>query len=175
MKRVLTVLLLAGLCGAATADVKLTGENTKVEWTGTKPQGKHTGGFKKVSGSVTGSDPTAAVIDVTFDTESLYSDDTKLTGHLKSPDFFDIKTHKTATFKSTKIVPTADKYTVTGDLTLCGKTKSVTFPAYIRMSGTGLTLNADFTISRLEFGCGTKFPSSKIDDKVMLKVKVDAK
>ena len=35
---------------------KLDGENTTIEFTGTKKDGKHTGGFKKVSGEVTNDD-----------------------------------------------------------------------------------------------------------------------
>ena len=175
MTRVLTGLLMAGLCGTAAADVKLTADNTKVEWTGTKPGGKHTGGFKTITGSVTGSEPTAAKIDVTFTTDSLYSDNPALTTHLKSPDFFDVKTHKTAGFKSTKVEKDGAKYKVTGDLTLCGKTKSISFPADITMAGGKLSLAGEFSIDRLAFGCGEKVPSSKVDDKVTLSVKVDAK
>jgi polyisoprenoid-binding protein YceI len=175
MTRVLTIGLLAGLCGVAMADVKLTGDNTKIEWTGTKPNGKHTGTFKTITGTVTGSTPETAVIDVTIDTASLESDNPALTGHLKNPDFFDVKTHKAATFKSTKVERAGGKYTVTGDFTLCGKTKSISFPADISMTPTGLTLTAEFGINRLDFGCGTKFPDSKIADKVLLVVKVDAK
>jgi polyisoprenoid-binding protein YceI len=175
MTRVLTVLLVTGLCGAAAADVKLTGDNTKVEWTGTKPNGKHTGGFKTVTGSIKGSDPASAAIEVTFHTDSLYSDNPGLTAHLKNPDFFDVKTYPTATFKSTKVEKDGARYKVTGDLTLCGKTKSISFPADIQMAGGKTTLAADFSINRLDFGCGTKFPDSKIANKVQLSVKVDAK
>ena len=39
---------------AAAADVKLTGENTKITWVGTKgAAGKHEGGFKTVTGTAT--------------------------------------------------------------------------------------------------------------------------
>ena len=171
MKRVLTGLLLAGLCGTAAADVTLTGENTKVEFTGKKPDGKHDGGFKKLSGTWTapGGDPTKGKIEVSFETASLYSDNPALTMHLKNQDFFDVKTHKTATFKSTKIEKAGDKYTVTGDLTLLGKTKSISFPAEIK----GTSLKSEFTIDRTEFGM--TYGKGKVDDKVELRVKVDGK
>ena len=48
-------------------------------------------------------------------------------GHLKSPDFFEVETHPTLSFKSTAIRALDDtNLEVTGDLTIHGVTKSVT-------------------------------------------------
>src|SRR5687767_6469535 len=78
---------------------KLDGANTKIEFIGTKPGGKHEGGFKTVAGTATaGADPTTLKLEVEIDTTSLYSDNPKLTQHLKSPDFFGVKSHPTAKF-----------------------------------------------------------------------------
>ena len=76
---------------AADGKYTLTGDNTRVEFTGAKKEGKHDGGFKKLAGTatLTGTDPASAKIQVTIDTESLYSDNEKLTAHLKAPDFFE--------------------------------------------------------------------------------------
>ncbi len=171
MTRVLTGLLLAGLCGTAAADVTLTGENTKIEFTGKKPDGKHDGGFKKLAGTWTapGGDATKGQLDVTIETPSIFSDNLVLTNHLRNQDFFDVKTHKTATFKSTKIEKDGDRYKVTGDLTLLGKTKSISFPAEIK----GNALKSAFSIDRTEFGM--TYGKGKVDDKVELRVTVDGK
>jgi polyisoprenoid-binding protein YceI len=175
--RFLSVLVLAAAGSAAfAADAKylLSGENTKVEFTGTKADGKHDGGFKTLTGAVTvpGDDLTKANIDVTIDTESLYSDNPGLTGHLKNKDFFDVKTNKTSTFKSTKIEKGKDGYTVTGDMTLNGKTKSISFPAKIDTKS-GLTLTAAFKIDRTDFGM--TYGAGKVDNAVALRVDVKAK
>jgi polyisoprenoid-binding protein YceI len=173
--RVLTMLAAFTLGGAAlAADYPLTGENTKVEFTGKKPDGKHDGGFKKLTGTVTvsGSDPTTAKIAVTIDTTSLYSDADGLTRHLKNADFFDVKTHPTAKFVSTKIEKSGDKYTVHGDLTMCGKTKAIHFPATITTDG-GFKLTSEFKLDRTQFGM--TYGKGKIDDLVELKIKVAAK
>lgn len=171
MKRVLTFGLLAALCGTAAADVTLTGENTKIEFTGKKPDGKHDGGFKTLTGAWTapGGDVTKGAIEVTIQADSLWSDNDGLTKHLKNQDFFDVKTHKTAKFKSTKIEKDGSKYKITGDLTLLGKTKSISFPAEIK----GNTLSSAFTIDRTDFGM--TYGKGKIEDKVALRVKVDGK
>jgi polyisoprenoid-binding protein YceI len=46
--------------------------------------------------------------------------------HLRSTDFFNVDQHPTMTFRSTRIEPADDGYTMTGDLTLNGITRSVT-------------------------------------------------
>ena len=57
-------------------------------------------------------------LDVTIATNSIFSDNEKLTAHLKAPDFFDVKRFPKATFTSTKIEKADKNYKVTGDLTL---------------------------------------------------------
>ena len=181
MVRSLSALALAILLGTAAgaADVKyaLTGENTKVTFVGTKPGGKHDGGFKKLSGNATVTDGNieTLTIAVEIDTDSLYTDDPsgKLTGHLKNPDFFGVKDHPKATFKTTKVEKTDKGYTITGDLTMIGKTKAVSFPATVAANGDTLTLNAEFTIDRTDWGMN--YGKGKIDDKVTIKVAVNAK
>ena len=65
-------------------------EGTEVGFVGSKVTGSHEGGFKKVDGSVTvpAEALEQAVVDLTVDMASVYSDAEKLTGHLKSDDFF---------------------------------------------------------------------------------------
>lgn len=177
MFRALFATALAALLGtqAFATDFALTGSNTKVEFVGTKPGGKHTGGFAKLDGKgvVEGTDPASLKLDVTIETDSLYSDDPKLTAHLKAPDFFSVKDYPKATFKSTKVEKTAAGYTVTGDLTMLGKTKSVTMPATVTASADALTLKSEFKINKTDWGM--TYGKGKIDDEVTLKVSVTAK
>ena len=171
----LVLSLSAGLAVAADGNYTLTGENTKIEFTGTKPDGKHDGGFKKLDGTaaVTGSDPTTARIQLTIDTASLYSDNPNLTAHLKNPDFFDVKTHKAAKFVSKKIEKNGTGYTVTGDLTLLDRTKTISFPAQISVEGGQFKFDSQFKINRTDFGMS--YGKGKIHDDVQLRVKVEAK
>lgn len=174
MRFMLSLAVVAFGMAAFAAEYKLTGENTKIEWTGTKKAGKHTGGFKTVKGTCTcEGDPTKATLDVTIETDSIYSDDEKLTGHLKGKDFFDVKTNPTATFKATKIEKDGEKVKITGDFTLCGKTKSITFPATVTEKDGTMTLNAEFKINRTDYGMS--YGAGMIDDDVALKVSVTAK
>ena len=105
------------------------------------------------AGSSTSRTPSSrASIEITIQTESLYADEEKLTKHLKSPDFFDVEKFPTATFKSTAIEKTDDGHTITGDLTLHGVTKRVSFPATVTVTDGQVTANSEFSINRKDFG-----------------------
>jgi polyisoprenoid-binding protein YceI len=57
-------------------------------------------------------------------------------GHLQTPDFFDAEKNPTLSFKSTAVKPVAkDKFKITGDLTMRGVTKQVTFDAQFLGAG----------------------------------------
>lgn len=174
-------LIVAGLVALAAAQAvaadtyALTGENAKVTFVGAKKNGKHTGGFKKLAGKATadGSDLTGLKIEVDIDTTSLWSDNEKLTAHLKNPDFFAVKDHPKATFKSTKVEKTDKGYTITGDLTMLGKTHAVTIPAKAAVAGDTLTLSSDFKIAKSDWGMN--YGKGMIEDDVALKLEVKAK
>ena len=172
---VLAVVLCVNLAAAAGGSFALTGENTKIEFLGTKKDGKHTGGFKKVTGKATAKDVADAStlsLDVTIDIDSLYSDDAKLTGHLKAPDFFDVKRFPTAKFVSSSVTKGKEGHVVTGELTMHGQTKKVTFPATITTSADGVKLDAKFNINRNDWGIS--FGKGNIADEVGLTLNVAA-
>jgi polyisoprenoid-binding protein YceI len=176
MRKLLAILLVACLCSpllAADGKFALDGTNTTVKFVGSKAEGKHDGGFKTVTGTATaaGGNILALKIAVDIDMNSLWADDPKLTGHLKSPDFFDVKRNPTARFVSTKVGLNRDNTcTITGDLTLNGKKKSITFPAKITLTNDKFTLAASFKINRHDFGIS--YGKGKIYDDVAITVAV---
>jgi polyisoprenoid-binding protein YceI len=177
MRTLFAAALTLALGAPALADTKatLTGENTKVTFVGTKTDGKHEGGFKALTGTatVTGDDLTTLKLEVEIDMDSTWSDNEKLTGHLKAPDFFSVKDYPKAKFVSTKVAKTDAGVTITGDLTLRGKTNSISFPATVSAADGKLKLTSSFTIDKTQFGM--TYGAGKIDDKVALTVAVDAK
>ena len=135
----------------------ITPQNSKVEWIGSKVTGSHNGSFEKFNGEIhyANNDPTQSHVKITIDTTSIKADDPKLTEHLKSADFFDVAKYPTATFESVTIKPGGDKgatHTVTGNLTMHGVTKAITFPANISVTGDVATVDANFAINRKDFG-----------------------
>src|SRR5262245_12333607 len=92
---VATLVVAQGITSAAS--LKFSGETSKIEFVGTKPanRGKHDGGFKTFTGTIDlpGTDFTQAKVSVEIQADSIYSDTPKLTQHLKTPDFFDVRTY----------------------------------------------------------------------------------
>ena len=154
-------------------EVALTPENTLIQFVGThvgdKPDPR-TGKFGKLTGSAKGADGKLTEVMVTIDTASLETEIEKLTNHLKSPDFFDVRQHPEATFVSKKIEAGEDgKVNITGDLTMLGETKSITFPAVVKV-GKDMSLTAEFVIDRTEFGMN--YSPDKVHKDVTMTIKV---
>ena len=77
----------------------------------------------------------------------------KLNNHLQSPDFFDAREYPSAKFETTRINRNEDgDHILTGNLTLHGETKEISFPANVGMTNGQLDLSAKLTIDRTEFG-----------------------
>jgi polyisoprenoid-binding protein YceI len=157
---------------------KLSGDNTTIKFTGTKKDGKHEGSFKKLDGtlSVDPADMTKSKLEVTIDIASMTTDDAKLTNHLKGPDFFDAKAHPKAKFVSKSISAdkdAKDKYTVTGELTMHGKTHPVTFPATAATADGTTTVSGEVAINRNDWGIS--YGKGKVDDAVKLNLEVKLK
>ncbi len=79
------------------------------------------------SGFFDADDPTRSTIELTIDAKSIDTGNADRDSHLRSNDFFDMDSHPTIHFKSTKVEPVGeDRFRVTGDLTIRGVTKPVT-------------------------------------------------
>lgn len=125
------------------------------------------GKFHAVSGSLTvdEADPTTAQGTFTVQTASVNTGVEQRDGHLRSADFFDAENHPEITFSSTRIASKGgDDYTVTGDLTIRGTTKAVTFDVeflgfYTAMNGNRrVGLHATGKIAREDFGLTWNVP-----------------
>ena len=154
---------------------------SKLDWTGAKVSAKHDGSFKTFSGTITAPDsnPTKGSVTVDVDTKSLSVEPEKLNGHLKSADFFDVEKFPKATFQSTQINAGGDKgatHTVSGNFTLHGVTKTISFPATIKLSPEKADVDAEFVINRKDFGL--VYPGKADDlikDDVLIKLAIRAK
>lgn len=153
-------------------EMKLTPDNTLIQFVGThvgddpKPR---TGNFGKFSGTAKADGDKLTSVEVTIETASLDAGIPDLTNHLKNADFFDVRQHPKATFKTTKIENGDDGTKITGDLTMLGNTKSITFPAKVTV-GKDVKLEAEFVIDRLEFGMD--YSPDKVHKDVTMTIKV---
>lgn len=153
------------------ARYRLTEANTKIEFTGTKPGGKHDGGFKRVSGAVVMGDGTEPKIDVEIDCGSVWSDNILLTWHLKGADLLAVKKHPKARFTSTSVVTTDEGTRIEGNLTFLGITKPVILEATLE-PGKALRLRGRGVVDRRDFGM--TYGKDKIDDDVEIRFDVNA-
>lgn len=152
---------------AAAYKVDVTGSTIK--WTAYKVTGKHFGKISLKSGSLEVSKTKLSKASFEVDMTTLTVEDIsgewadKLKGHLQSDDFFSVEKHKTASFVSTKIVPTAKPgvFSITGDLTIKGITKPITFDATTKIEGGKVvgtsTIKVDRTNYDIKYGSGKFF------------------
>jgi len=156
------IALLGGVVGPAVADdFALDAAHSAVTFKVSHLGLSYTHGrFSDVGGnfSIDPADPTKASFNLTIKAESIDTGNAKRDEHLRSPDFFNAKQFPTLTFKSTSVKPTKEGYVVTGDLTMHGVTKSVTFPLVggrkaefpkgVQRTG----YSTDLSLKRTEFG-----------------------
>lgn len=150
---------------------------SSVGFVGSKVTGSHDGGFRDFAGTVNcpdRADLTSCRVEFTVQMASVFTDTERLTGHLQNDDFFDVPNHPTATFVSTAIaVETATTMQVTGNLTLRGTTKSITFPATVQMGPDGFEMSSEFALNRMDFGVSyTGREDDLIREEVVIKLDI---
>lgn len=173
---------------------------SKIDWTGSKPTGKHTGTIMLTDGAVFLKDGMLDSGKFNIDMNTIVVTDLKagdgkedLEAHLKGTaadakeadmdHFFNVKKFPTGSFEITSAKTENGKTSVEGNLTLKGITKNVKFPATVTVSGDSVTLESDvFSINRTLWNVnyasksvfdnlGDKF----VNDDIELKVSVTAK
>jgi polyisoprenoid-binding protein YceI len=156
---------------------KVDTAKSTVTWIGAKVTGRHNGIIEIKEGMITLRGGKAHGGKTVFDMTTVRSEDKsideagnkKLTKHLHSEDFFDVEQHPAATFQITSVVlfdsterqdapePAANTkqlrikdptHKVTGNLTIKGITKSISFPAKITLEDSLLRAKANFNIDR---------------------------
>ncbi len=173
----------APVTGAAV--MKLDPAASVIKWEGSKKLVKsaHYGTVQLKAGEVqmTGDALTGGTFEI--DMASIHSEDlanapkdkAKLEGHLKNDDFFAVDKHPTATFRITNVKPLKaakigePTHEITGDLTIKGKTNSVTFPAVVASVAGKTEAKAKIVIDRtkwdVRYGSGKFFDN--LGDKVI--------
>ena len=132
-------------------------ENSKVEFVAAKVTRSHNGSFKQFAGAIdlVKNSVEGSRVSIDIEAGSVVTDEDDLTKHLKTPDFFDVAKYPKATFTSTKIEPgnaAGATHNVTGNFELHGIRKSIAFPATIQVAADSVSVNAEFAISRTDFG-----------------------
>lgn len=125
---------------------------------------------------------TLANLRVEIETGSVFSNDERRDGHLRSADFLDAEAHPVATFVMTAAEPTGERTgKVTGDLTLRGVTRPVTLDVTWNKSGPypfGDTyvvgISARTVLKRSDFGSTYALDGGLVGDEVELIIDLEA-
>lgn len=151
--------------------------DSTVGFVGSKVTGSHAGGFTNFTGKIlVANGAVAPNSEVKIDLKSTWADNERLTGHLKSPDFFDVEKYPTATFTITSVESAGAEHKVTGNLDLHGVTKSISFPATIQVGADAVMVKAEFAINRKDFNINYPGrPNDLIRDNVVIKLDIKAK
>ena len=188
MKKVLSTLVaalafvvFAFTTAPKTSTFKVDTQKSIILWNGKKVTGEHSGTIKLAGGTLNLSGTKLAQGSFTIDMTTITSTDgagARLEGHLKADDFFGVEKFPTANFVITKVTPAAGKLTVSGNLTIKGITKALSFPATLAVKGNSLTavakgVKVDRTKYDIRYGSKSFFDSigdKAIDDEFTLDI-----
>jgi polyisoprenoid-binding protein YceI len=169
-----------------TRTLKAGPESSKVEFLGKRFSGPHDGGFREFSAAAV-VDPRARAL-ISFEaaiaTDSVWAKDDAVTRQLTSPDFFDPARYPVCSFASTRVdqaaaggLPNGANTVVTGNLTLRGVTRTITFPAEVKVQDPlEVSVRWEFVIDRKDFGIASEQESKgPIGDDLMIRMELNAR
>ncbi|GAB1856996.1 YceI family protein [Flavobacteriaceae bacterium MHTCC 0001] len=143
-------------------------DSSTLVWKAYKVTGSHEGTVAIKSGYLNFEDDKLTggefVIDMTTiantDIKGEYS--AKLDGHLKSDDFFGVEKFPTSSLVFTKVTPVSkNAYEVTGDISIKGKTESITFNLSVYGNKANAALKIDRTKFDIKYGSSSFFDGLK--------------
>ncbi|QBA63538.1 YceI family protein [Muriicola soli] len=162
-------LVFGGFAFAATEPADIITKTVKTEestvmWKAYKVTGSHTGLIQLTAGELTFDEDALVGGNFTVDMTSLIATDlegdskAKLEGHLKSDDFFGVNNHPSSTLVFTEVKANGkNSYEVTGDLTIKGITKPITFDVSIYGNKATATAKIDRAEYDVRYGSGSFF------------------
>lgn len=122
------------------------------------------GRFAAVGGAVVldEAEPSRSRVEVEIEAASIDTRQEDRDAHLRSPEFLDVETHPTLTFRSTRVerltLESGSAFRVIGELTIRGVTREVTLDAVYEGRGTDpwggerVAFSAETAIDRRDFG-----------------------
>jgi polyisoprenoid-binding protein YceI len=144
------------------------------------------GFFRDFTGTINynADDVTKSSVEFTAKMTSIDTGVANRDNHLRSADFFEVEKFPEMTFKSTKVEKKGNQMTVTGDLTMKGVTKQISFPFTIAgflppgERGTRMGATAETVINRKDFNVNydSKLPNGtpSVSDEIKVNLQIEA-
>jgi len=114
------------------------------------------GSFSGFKGNINfdAQNPAVDGFDVTVNAATVNTDNSLRDSHLKDDGYFNVANYPRIRFLSTKITGKGGAFTMTGHLTIKGKSKDVSFPFTASPADDGYLFKGSFKINRKDFGVG---------------------
>ncbi|MBK9153430.1 MAG: YceI family protein [Chloracidobacterium sp.] len=145
------------------------------------------GYFRDFTGAINydAKDPAKSSVQFTAKATSVDTGVVNRDNHLRSADFFEVEKFPELSFKSTKVEKRGASWMVTGDFTLKGVTKSISFPFSItgfippdQRSGGKMGVTAETSLNRRDYGVnyGGNMPNGvpTLSDEVKIVLQIEA-
>ncbi|MGM9509015.1 YceI family protein [Larkinella sp. GY13] len=134
-----------------------------MEWKGYLKDGSGNNGTIQIKGELLGAEtgeiiggqirlPLGSLININLPTDELKN---QLIHHLQSADFFDMAVYPEIGFRLTSLTPDTllpGTYQTTGELTMLGKSRPVSFPVKQNLRGNRLEVTGETSIDRTQWG-----------------------
>lgn len=140
------------------------------------------GSISNVTGTVmlNDADITKSSVKATMDTSTVWTGTAARDRDLKSSSFFDVAKYPQLSFVSTSLARSNGKLQLTGDLTIAGVTRSVTFdldgpspPVTGKDGKTRSGFSASGTLKRSDFSFAPKYPAAIIGNEIKFTIDVE--
>ena len=167
----LAILLSGNVMFAQKAEINT--KKSSVEWFGKKIASQHKGNiqlksgyFELQNGQIVAGNFIVDMTTITNTDIENKDNSQRLVGHLKSEDFFGIEKYPTANFEVTQSSEFSNgKATITGDITIKGKTESISFE--VLQEGTEYTAKIDIDRSKFDVRYGSNSFFDELGDKAI--------
>ncbi|MEP6465258.1 MAG: YceI family protein [Parafilimonas sp.] len=150
------IFLISGLVSVNAQLYKTVDEKSKISFT-IKNFGFNTpGSLTGLKGTIkfNPSDLPSSSFNVSVDVNTINTGIDARDNHLKKEEYFDVDKFPTINFVSTNITKDQNGFTVSGNFTIKGVTKPISFPFTAQNQDNGLLLDGSFIINRKDFGVG---------------------
>ena len=109
--------------------------------------------------------------EVSVNTNTIKTDSAKRDEHLRNQDFFDVDNYPNISFKSTSIQSSGTQFKALGNLTILQTTKSIEIP----FNYDNGIFSGHFSINRLDYLLGQKFPSLIVGKTIQISISCKTK
>lgn len=165
IKLITAVVAIVSTSALVAQEIKFDLNQSKIQWTGEKVTGEHTGTISLKDANLKMKDNTIVEGKFIIDMSSITNTDLidaeynqKLVGHLKSDDFFSVAKYPTAELKITESTPFVNNTaTIKGNLTIKGITKPIEFKATRNENSLDALIIVDRAKYDIRYGSGSFF------------------